>query len=110
MQQCGSGPPLRRGRVACVSMLLCVPPLAYGFKHKFLRVLDEGSAQVSGRLEPVDGGRQDHTAGALPIQLRLIHARGISPLSRSAWAALIRRRRVRIIMISLVPRCSCERL
>ena len=36
--------PRLRGRVACVSMLLCVPPFAYRFEHEFLRVLDEGSA------------------------------------------------------------------
>src|SRR5262249_20284865 len=54
---------------------LCIPPFAYRFKHELLGVLDEGSPQVSRRLEPVDGARQDHTAGALPIELRLVHAR-----------------------------------
>ena len=49
------------------------------FRAQIPQVLDEGSAQVSGRLEPVDGARQDHAAGALPIRLWLIHAGWISP-------------------------------
>src|SRR6266542_864511 len=49
---------------------------AYGFEHELLGVLDERPAQVSGRLEPVDGARQDHAAGSLPVDLWLIHARG----------------------------------
>ena len=53
---------------------LCVPPFAYRFEHELLRVFDERFPQVFGRLEPVDGARQDHTTGALPIELRLVHA------------------------------------
>src|SRR5262245_60174914 len=53
-----------------------MPPFAYRFEHELLRVLDEGPSQVSRRLVPVDGARQDHTAGTLPIELRLVHARG----------------------------------
>src|SRR5262245_33456758 len=56
--------------------VLGVPPFAYRFEYELLGVLDEGPPQVSRRLEPVDGARQDHTAGTLPIELRLVHARG----------------------------------
>lgn len=73
----GSGPsPVSGGGAACVAILLYGPLFAYGFKHELLRVLDEGSPQVSGRLEPVDGARQDDTAGTLPIEFWMIHTRG----------------------------------
>src|SRR5262249_48107776 len=55
---------------------LGMPPFAYRFEHELLGVLDEGPPQVSRRLKPVDGARQDHTAGTLPIELRMVHARG----------------------------------
>src|SRR5712691_8259397 len=69
-------PPSQGGGVACVPILLCGPPFADCFEHELLGVLDERFPQVSRRLEPVDGARQEHTAGALPIALRLIHPRG----------------------------------
>src|SRR5712692_7387300 len=62
--------------MAFSSSALRVLPFADRFEHKLLGVLDKRPTQVSCRLEPVDGTRQDHTARTLPVELRVVNPRG----------------------------------
>ena len=75
-----------------------------------LGVLDERRLQVARRRRPVRFRRQHHATRAQPIRRRVVDRPAAPRLDLAArTAAPINRRRVRMIIASLLPRCSCVR-
>ena len=72
-------------------------------------MLDTGLAQLTCPLDPVGAPREQHAAGPHRVHAGIIDTRGTLPVSRNARAASINRLRVRMIIWSLVPRCSFVR-